>query len=135
MAIRTQPQSLHAIIAGLIDPRRTEYRGVMMRSRIEADFAHHLDSQRIVWRHEPAIFGPRGEGYLPDFALLREDGPHFVEVKSTLREVPEAERRMAVIWDSLPDAVLIVACAEQSRWFASSARGEWITWVERWSHA
>ena len=31
---RTTPQSLHAIFAGLIDPKLTEYRGVLMRSRL-----------------------------------------------------------------------------------------------------
>jgi hypothetical protein len=131
---RSRPQSLAAIIDGYIDPTRTEYRGVLMRSRLEADFARHLDAQQIAWRYEPAIFGPPGAGYLPDFQLLRDDGPHFLEVKPTLREVPEAKRRMAVILATHPDAVLIIACAEESRYFASVAGGEWISWVERWSH-
>ena len=135
MPPRIQPQSLDSIISGLIDPKRTEYRGVTMRSRLEADFAHHLDAKRIVWRYEPAVYGPVGQGYLPDFQLLRDDGPHFVEVKPTLREVPLAKERMAVIWQTHPDAVLIVACAQDSRYFASVAGGEWITWVERWDHA
>jgi hypothetical protein len=131
----TTPQSLRGILAGIIDPKRTEYRGVTMRSRLEADFARQLDAQGIVWRYEPAIFGPVGQGYLPDFQLLRSDGHHFVEVKPTLREVPGAKARMTVIWDSYPDAVLIVACAEGSRYFAAVAGGEWTTWAERWSHA
>lgn len=129
------PQSLGGIIAGLIDPKRTVYAGVTMRSRLEADFARHLDSQRIVWRYEPTVFGQRGSGYLPDFLLIRSDGPHYVEVKPRLRDVPAAKRKMAVIWLTQPDAVLIVASAQESRWFACDWGGDWITWVERWSHA
>lgn len=134
--VRHAPQSLRGIIAGMIDPRRTEYGGVLMRSRLEADFARHLDGLRVVWRYEPAIYGPRGQGYLPDFELLQPDRPPtFVEVKPTAREVPGAKRKMAVIWRTHPDAVLIVACAQGSRFHASEGGAEWITWVDRWSHS
>ena len=133
---RSQLLSLKAIFAGIIDPKRTWYRGSWMRSRLEADFARHLDELRIVWRYEPAVFGPPGQGYLPDFQLLRHgDPPTFVEAKPTLREVAGAKRKMAVIWKDYPDAVLIVACAQGSRFFASEAGAEWISWVDRWSHA
>lgn len=133
---RSQLMSLRSIFAGIIDPKLTMYAGVTMRSRLEADFARHLDELRIVWRYEPAVFGPPGQGYLPDFQLLREDkGPHYVEVKPTLREVALAKKRMTVIWDSCPDAVLIVACAQESRFFACELGGEWITWVDRWVHS
>lgn len=135
MSPNGQLQSLGGVIAGIIDPKRTEYRGVTMRSRLEADFARYLDRQGIVWRYEPAIYGAPGQGYLPDFQLLREDGHHFVEVKPTLQEVAAAKRRMAVIWGTHPDAVLIVACAESSRFFAAVAGGEWVTWLDRWDHA
>jgi hypothetical protein len=129
------PQSLRGIITGYIDPQATVYRGVSMRSRLEAAFAWHLDQQGIVWRYEPAVFGPVGEGYLPDFELPRPDGSHFVEVKPTLRDVPAAKERMTVVWDSRPTAVLVVACAQECRWFACERGGEWISWVDRWSHA
>jgi hypothetical protein len=133
---RSQLLSLGAIIAGIIDPKRTWYGGVWMRSRLEADFARHLDALRIVWRYEPAVFGPEGRGYLPDFQLLRPEGrPTFVEVKPTLPEVAGAKRKMAVIWKTHPDAVLIVACAQGSRFFASEGGADWISWVDRWSHA
>lgn len=131
---RIQPQSLNAVITGLIDPKRTEYGGVTMRSRLEVAFARHLDSRGIQWRYEPAIYGDPGEGYLPDFQLYRPDGWHFVEIKPTLAEVPRAQERMAVIWARHPTAVLIVACAEGSTWFACEPGGEWRTWVERWAH-
>jgi hypothetical protein len=131
---RSYPQRLGAVIAGIIDPKLTVYRGVTMRSRLEADFAAHLDERGIAWRYEPAVFGPIGRGYLPDFELRRLDGHHYVEVKPLLRDVPKAKERMAIILDTYPDAVLVVACAEASRWFASVAGGEWTTWVDRWAH-
>ena len=136
MAYRTQPLSLRAVIAGIVvESKPTEYRGVTMRSKLEADFARFLDSRRVDWVYEPAIFGPIGQGYLPDFQVLRPDEHHYFEVKPTLREVDEAKRRMAVIWDSYPDATLVIACAEQSRFFSATARGEWTTWVELWKHS
>lgn len=132
---RTYPQRLGAVMAGIIDPKAAQRRGIQMRSQLEAAFALHLDEQGIAWRYEPAIFGPPGHGYLPDFELFRTDGRHYVEVKPTLREVPEAQRRMEVIWDTYPDAALIVVCAEESRWFGAPGPGnEWVSWVERWAH-
>jgi hypothetical protein len=131
---RSTLQSLGGIIRGYIDPRATVYRGVSMRSRLEADFAWHLDQRGIRWRYEPAIFGPVGEGYLPDFQLLRNGERHYVEVKPTLAEVEAAGKRMEIIWDTYPDAVLIVACGEGCQWFARERGAPAITWVERWKH-
>ena len=129
------PQRLGAVIAGTFDAKATRHGGITMRSKLEVAFARHLDGLGVAWRYEPAIFGPRGEGYLPDFELTRPDGRHYVEVKPTLAEVPEAQRRMEVIWDAYPDAALIVVCAEDSRWFGSPGEGwEWETWIERWAH-
>lgn len=132
---RSQPQSLAAIIGGYIDPKPVTYRGVGMRSKLEADFAHHLDSLGIRWVYAPAIFGPRDAGYLPDFRLIRDDGWHFVELKPTLDQAEAAKTRIAIIWQTFPDAALIVVSAEESRWFASVAGGEWTSWVEGWRHA
>jgi hypothetical protein len=133
MSLRSQPTTLRAIMAGIIESKETVYRGVTMRSRLEADFARHLDNQGVEWRYEPAIYGPKGSGYLPDFQIDREDGPHFIEVKPTLRDVPEAARRMKVIWRTHPNATLVVACAEGSRFFAMTP-DDTITWVDRWHH-
>ena len=134
MAYRTQPQSARAVLMGIIESKETVYRGVTMRSRLEADFARHLDSLGLDWVYEPAIYGPKGSGYLPDFRVDREDGPHFFEVKPTLYEVPMAKRRMLVILRSHPNATLIVVCAQNSMWFAYED-GEWRMWANRWAHA
>lgn len=131
---RSYPESVRAIMSGVIEAKPAVYGRVPMRSRLEVAFARHLDEHGITWRYEPAIFGPRGAGYLPDFELVRPGEHHYVEVKPTLREVPEAQRRIAVIWSTYPDAVLIVACAEECRWFASAGGGAWTSWVDRWAH-
>jgi len=131
-----QPQSMLALFAGIIDPKQTEYHGVQMRSRLEADFAAHLDLTEVAWKYEPRIYGPKGNGYLPDFEVIRPDGRAcFVEVKATKAEVRRAACRMEVIWQDDPEAILIIACAEGSTYYAAIAGGRWTSWVERWRHA
>jgi hypothetical protein len=134
MAYHSQLRSARSIFAGIIESKNTEYRGVLMRSRLEADFARHLDDMGANWTYEPAIYGPRGKGYLPDFQIERPDGYHFIEVKPTLAEVPLAKKRMEIIWNTHPDAVLIVACAAGCRWFACERGQEWTSWIDRWKH-
>ena len=57
----------------------TMYRGVLMRSRLEARWAAMFDAMRWPWRYEPIDLS----GYIPDFVLdLRR--PLLVEVKPTL---------------------------------------------------
>jgi hypothetical protein len=107
-----------------------------MRSKLERDFAWHLDLQGVLWRYEPAVFGPVGKGYLPDFVVEHPDGRlDFIEVKPTLAEVPKAKERMEVIWRSYPEAALIVVCAEECRFFGAIAGGEWRSWVGLWKHS
>lgn len=128
--VRTRPQPVGAIIAGFIDPVVAEHRGIRMRSQLEAAFARHLDSQGETWTYEPAIYGD----YLPDFELVHGAVQVFVEVKPCLEDVPGAKRRMRVIWQSRPEALLIVACAEGSTWFVAAKGRPWASWVERWEH-
>lgn len=135
MSYRTRPTTLRAIFSGIIESTPTEYRGITMRSKLEVDFARHLDGLGIEWRYEPAIYGPKGDCYLPDFRVDREDGPHFFEVKPTLREAAEAMRRMSSIRDTHPNATLVVVVAEGSNWIVCEPGGSWFAWQERWKHA
>jgi hypothetical protein len=123
----TEPQRLGAVLSGTIDPKPTTYRGVLMRSRLEAAFAFHLDLQGIEWTYEPEVF----DGYLPDF-LLQDS--IYVEVKPTQDQVKDACARMLPILDRDPRAVIVVVCAEGCRWYARSRVHGWETWVERWAH-
>ena len=126
---------MRSLFGGFIDPTATFYGGVTMRSRLEADFAAHLDAMGVRWTYEPRIFGPEGSGYLPDFEVARGDGrPCYIEVKPRRADVRGAARRMEVVWADEPTALLIVACAEGCTFSAALAGGRWTSWVERWRH-
>ncbi len=137
MAYRlTRPQSIAAIFAGIIDPSpHPEYRGIVMRSTLETAFARHLDELGIPWRYEPTMFGPRGRGYVPDFELRLGDRRCYVELKPTIRQAEAAKRRVRAIWKTHPDATLVIASAEECRFFVAEAGGPWSSWCERWAHA
>lgn len=66
-----------------MSPRPTTYRGVHMRSRLEAAWAEQFDALAWTWTYEPQCFASALGQYLPDFKLSI---PHlsddiFVEVK------------------------------------------------------
>lgn len=54
---------------------RHEYRGELMRSRVEVAWAQYFDGYEMPWEYEPVKFWR----YRPDFGLL--DRQVFVEVK------------------------------------------------------
>jgi hypothetical protein len=104
--------------------RPTVYKGIEMRSRMEAGFAAWLDQRHFDWKYEPDCFaGPKGQ-YLPDFGLygvdcqwLEAPATVYVETKPLGWSEREGEfddyetlmRRMAIVWQSQPDAVLLLA--------------------------
>ena len=57
----------------------TKYRGVQMRSRIEAAHAAFFDECGWDWEYEPFDL----EGYIPDFLIKFKTHPLLVEVKSS----------------------------------------------------
>jgi hypothetical protein len=124
-------RSMRELLTDTIDPDKTVYRGTTMRSKLEAEFAMYLDAQGFVWQYEPAIFGPVGDGYLPDF-LIHEYGTHcYIEVKPTLEQANAAKDRMRVIWTWEPDAVLLIVSGDG--WWQATAKGRpWEPWRERW---
>lgn len=100
--------------------RPTEYRGVTMRSRLEAGFAQWLDSMRWDWEYEPKCFGGTSGQWLPDFVVdcacitapgSPERRPVYIEVKPTI--IPAAElatvrARMASVYDSDPNCAAVL---------------------------
>jgi predicted nuclease of restriction endonuclease-like RecB superfamily len=128
-------QSLAAILTKTIDPKPLTYRGVLMRSTLETDFARHLDQMGAEWIYEPRIYGVKGSGYLPDFQIIRHGPACYVEVKPTTAEVPLARERMEVIWKSEPEAVLLVSCAEGCTFWAGIKGEPWVSFTELWKHA
>lgn len=88
--------------------RKTLYRGIQMRSRLEADFASWLDEQvGDIWTYEPQCFASRDGQYLPDFRVCEPPGAIYIEVKpESLEDIDSVLTRMQIVWDSEPDATL-----------------------------
>lgn len=110
-----------------IKARPTLYKGIQMRSRLEADYAADLDKQGYRWAYEPECFASETGQWLPDFGCTFMDhGPLaiFDEVKPAeplmrlLGDIPSLRacahfehvdallRRMEIAWTSRPDAML-----------------------------
>lgn len=117
---------------GKVKARPTVYKGIKFRSRLEVRYAWYLDDIGERWRYEPRVYGPKGRGYLPDFEILGKAQPTFIEVKPTTEEVPDAASKMEVIWETHPDALLIVACEQGWTYVACLRGGSWEGWHEGW---
>ena len=92
--------------------RRTMYRGIPMRSRLEARAAQFLDSvPGVRWAYEPVAYADETGQYLPDFeAVGLIECPLLVEVKGAATQEDQLTilRAMRRIWSSLPDAGLAI---------------------------
>jgi hypothetical protein len=99
--------------------RPTTYKGIRMRSRLEARFAARLDALAWVWEYEPRAFADERGQYLPDFWVdLREaERTVYIEVKPTIEAAFRVMERMQIIWSSEPDAALFIAFPVDSRRF------------------
>jgi hypothetical protein len=87
--------------------RATIYRGIEMRSRLEADFAAFLDRASAEWEYEPVCFAGPNDQWLPDFRARMSDGPWtYFEIKPTLGQASDALDRMVVVWLTDPSAYL-----------------------------
>lgn len=126
-----QPLSLREIITDTIDPDPVVYRGCQMRSKLEAEFAWYLDEHDFDWQYEPAIFGPVGGGYLPDFLIHERGDRCYIEVKPTLEMANAAKARMKVIWKADPDAILLIVSGD-GWWQAATPGHDWESWREHW---
>lgn len=101
-----------------IKARPTLYQGIQMRSRLEADYAAHMDRNGEMWEYEPECFAGPGGQWLPDFRV----GKHgtLQELKpASLLSPREGEidysvacrmdpilRRMMIARESCPEACL-----------------------------
>lgn len=119
--------------------RPTLYRGILMRSRLEARFAAQLDADGAAWSYEPQCFADPTGQYLPDFSEWDPAHPEvqhsYIEVKPFAPPGPATEaiqRRMEIIWSSEPVAVLSIWTPKET-WFgnprywepASEVDGTW----------
>lgn len=88
--------------------RPTTYRGIEMRSRLEARVAAWLDGGDVEWSYEPRAYASRAGQYLPDFVFIWEGTRYVIEARPTLERAYLAMPRMQIVWESDPDAVLMV---------------------------
>lgn len=111
-----------------IRPRPTIYRGIQMKSRLEARFAAYLDSARVdwpwdagedwPWTYEPMAFADETGQYLPDFLVDGGDQRLYIEVRPPLQDgADRAAIQLQIILSSYPDAILAVAMPDGERWF------------------
>jgi hypothetical protein len=103
-----------------IKARPTMYKGIQMRSRLEADYAAALDAKGAAWEYEPTCFASDSGQWLPDFRIDEPGGVTYVELKPAYlldRQDNEDMRmnvdridtflqRMEIAWHSEPDAWL-----------------------------
>jgi hypothetical protein len=54
----------------MIKARPTSYKGIEMRSRLEADFAGYLDRKEKIWEYEPRAYASQHGQWVPDFEVI-----------------------------------------------------------------
>lgn len=102
--------------------RTTFYKGIKMRSRLEADFASTLGRHGEIWEYEPFCFAADGVQWLPDFRVSYpgQKTAQYIEVKpaqlmwqgglaSIVGMIDSLLQKMSVAWESEPDAHLLLA--------------------------
>jgi hypothetical protein len=96
--------------------RPTKYKGIQMRSRLEARFAAYLDLIGADWRYEPEAFADERGQYLPDFEIVRDGSPRqFVEVKPTASLALQDFNRVRPIFSSVPSAEIRLTWPHQDK--------------------
>jgi hypothetical protein len=99
--VREKPESYSASnVNGRV--KKVLYKGVLMDSKWELEFAEWCDKESITWGKNTLGFEYEWNGnriYYPDFYL--KDLKRFVEVKGYERE------RDLIKWKSVPDLIII----------------------------
>lgn len=67
--------------------RPTVYKGIQMRSRLEAGFAAWLDREHLTWEYEPCAFATEAGQYLPDFRLSNVNVVGMLGTRTVYAEV------------------------------------------------
>lgn len=119
--------------------RPTLYKGIRMRSRLEARYAQHLDRNGFRWEYEPDCYGDETGDYLPDFLIVgnasgasRHPTRLYIEIKPflTVATVIDAAPRMERIFATHPTADLVIYAPNKDRGFdnpdaAQFYKGDW----------
>lgn len=105
-------------------PRPTTYKGIEMRSRLEALFAAQLDSLLFKWAYEPRCFASEEGQYLVDFVVAGKDRGRpdlFIEVKPPSADFASALQGMHIILASEQHAHIMVVTLEDDVWKLAGA--------------
>lgn len=116
--------------------RPTVYKGIKMRSRLEARYAAFLDGYGIHWEYEPDCFADETGQYLPDFRITVDVNgkPHhrYIEIKPyiTPEIVATAAPMMERIWSTDRSANLWILAPSEEHGFSWPHRawfykGDW----------
>ena len=108
--------------------RPTIYKGVKMRSRLEARWAAYFDAVEPYWKYEPNAFANEKGQYLPDFLVSYKDPAisgvpfpdAYYEVKGVVPSNLDAVmERMEIIFDSDSEAALflVIGVPQDDIWF------------------
>lgn len=110
----------------MIQARPTTYKGIHMRSRLEARVAAIMDSWTdTTWVYEPRAFANELGQYLPDFRVDGMPQAMYVEVKPTLESAYRVMPRMQIIWDSDPKAWLcLIVPVDGDQWLTLLVYGD-----------
>lgn len=127
--------------------RPTVYKGIRMRSRLEAKWAADFDSDASEsdcwlqgWDYEPCAFADEVDQYLPDFRLhFKAEGTEWVEyreVKGALADPISVMERMEIILRSEPRAHLSITTGppdDPSHWWETVPEEDllgrtWLVW-------
>jgi hypothetical protein len=97
-----------------LQARPTIYKGIQMRSRLEAQVAADFDRLGVAWEYEPMCFASPAGQYLPDFVLHWRDHDTYLEVKPPQSddELRRIAARMEIVWESDPSPRLEILCAD-----------------------
>ena len=108
-----------------IQAQPTTYKGIVMRSRLEADWAATLDQLAIEWLYEPQLLRlPSGQRYLPDFWLL--ELRTVIEVKGF--GVPGMNKPVELAASVAPDFIVIIGFEAMRRSSSPFTWGSFIQW-------
>jgi hypothetical protein len=115
-------------MATTMKARPTTYKGIKMRSRLEAGLAQWLDQWHFDWEYEPECFASPSGQYLPDF-LLRdvqiqgEARDLYIECKPRQPDhamVETIRAQWAVLKVSQPEARMAVMFPRDTEWDSSA---------------
>jgi hypothetical protein len=89
-------------VSNYIKARPTIYKGIQMRSRLEAAYAQHLDADNYPWEYEPECFADETGQYLPDFRIGAYLAPSLSLSASAARRSRLCPSRAARALPTLP---------------------------------